>query len=1184
MLARYRLLANVSGLVMEGEETPDGSALCAINSVHEAPRPPTIEDFVVLKPISRGAFGKVFLARKKCNSRLYAIKVVRKADMVDKNMTDQMKAERDALALSKSPFIVHLFYSLQTITKVYLVMEYLIGGDVKSLIHIYGYFEEDMAVKYVSEVAIALDYLHRHGIIHRDLKPDNMLVSNKGHIKLTDFGLSKVKLDRGKRHSRTSAMSSPMSCGKVDQHRRSFISPVIRKQKEHLFSPISSERKLHGSYLHNNVFSPGLLARSLTPSLLKSRKRIETSSASSQSCLFPSTTESEGCASPLWEDELVVEKVGGPFAASKLPAEKEVQDFRKPGRDSALAPLDNLDLRVCPPRGSLKELSENKKDGDPEYSCPLPWKPAPLSDLAVKHSFAVADHRCSSVTQPTGDQPPVDATSSLKRCYEEVEKSPEHNNDVAEEVDGKHKRFCRVPNNGTNVSSGLTGVFSAVQLHGFGDRAPQASSAPVAKNLLRELDDPCKDDGGNDAGTSADSSPASFAKDDPRRSLSLDSDGSLQDMSIISNGDREVPQLDDAGKGGSLSSSFEEMDEGASASTIGSWRHTTRADGTERERSFGFRPVQVGGTMRSPALLKPRNVVAFRSYCSSINRSNVSASSRLSLGSADVMDISTSPSFYSLSATMTPVQRRGPSSSSSLYQTPQQATSHTPFRTPKSVRRGPAPVEGGPVLGTPDYLAPELLLGKPHDFMVDWWALGVCLFEFLTGVPPFNDETPQLVFQNILNRGAVSDAIADVANVVVSGVYIPWPEGEEELSHNARNAIEILLTMDMTRRAGLKQLKGHALFEGLNWDNLQNQAMPFIPQPDDETDTSYFEARNKAQHLTVSGFSLLSWVDCQSDYRVDLLRGLCPAHISPHPGSTPPTFCPIQALHHPHSITFHPIQALPHPHSITFHPIQALPHPAVAPSPARHRASAVTICSFRLLLAPPSDPRRSPSPALPSSAPWAPDPGAGYLDPGHRDRTPSSPGRGAIGSVGVRSVSLRSVSAGLPFLSSVLDSPRNSLGIVRLPEAPSLSVAVGAAGDVVPHARLQGVVPEPLGMLGKEASDEKREERQMVFFNGTFLYLFLLFLFLLYLIFIFLFFIFLFIFFIFLFSVPKSTVATIIRKWKKFGTTKNLPRPGRPAKLSNRGRRALARENLSEDQPSRQHSTNQAFMQRERGD
>lgn len=127
------------------------------------------------------------------------------------------------------------------------------------------------------------------------------------------------------------------------------------------------------------------------------------------------------------------------------------------------------------------------------------------------------------------------------------------------------------------------------------------------------------------------------------------------------------------------------------------------------------------------------------------------------------------------------------------------------------------------------------------DFMVDWWALGVCLFEFLTGVPPFNDETPQLVFQNILNRGGlrllffssdtnselfchstlkclidilpVFDAIlhfhslflTDITPVLTFTISdIPWPEEEEQLSDNSRNAIEILLTMDMTKRAGLK--------------------------------------------------------------------------------------------------------------------------------------------------------------------------------------------------------------------------------------------------------------------------------------------------------------------------------------------------------------------------------------------
>lgn len=340
-----------------------------------------------------------------------------------------------------------------------------------------------------------------------------------------------------------------------------------------------------------------------------------------------------------------------------------MRDFRKPGRDSALAPLDNLDLRARSQRGSLEEFSKNKQDGDPERSRPLPWKPIPPGTPARKCSSAVADRRRHPEVQKTGPQPPAEAASALKRGFEQVEMSPEQDGEMAEAKDGKHKRVCRTPVHGTGASSGLTGVFAAVQLDGFGEGAPQAGSAPVAKNLLSELEDP-----GKDGGSPHDSSPASSPEDDgdPRRSLSLDSEGSLQDMSVLSNGDREVLRLDDRRKGGSLSSSFE--DEGAGGPAVGPCGGTTRAGGTERERSVGGRPLQAGWAMRSPALLKPRNVVVFRSYCSSINRSNMSAGSRVSLGSAEAMDLSTSPSFYSLSANMTPVQRRNPSSSSTLFQ------------------------------------------------------------------------------------------------------------------------------------------------------------------------------------------------------------------------------------------------------------------------------------------------------------------------------------------------------------------------------------------------------------------------------------------------------------------------------------------------------------------------------------
>uniref|UniRef100_A0A8C1CYV0 Serine/threonine-protein kinase greatwall n=1 Tax=Cyprinus carpio carpio TaxID=630221 RepID=A0A8C1CYV0_CYPCA len=846
---------------------------------NSAVKAPSIEDFVLVKPISRGAFGKVYLARKKCNSKLYAVKVVKKADMVDKNMTDQMKAERDALALSKSPFIVHLFYSLQTATKVYLVMEYLIGGDVKSLLHIYGYFDEDMSLKYISEVALALDYLHRHSIIHRDLKPDNMLVSNEGHIKLTDFGLSKVKLDRelnlmdilttpslvkpkkdyfrtpgqvlslisslglntpvseGKRHSST-VLGSPMSCGNVKQRNSSLCSPLLKRRADHLNSPVCTTRAL-GS---NSVFSPGLLARSLTPRLMKSRKSV----GSAHSCLLPSTTDSEDCVSPMWEDEQNFQdgenlpQLNGREVGKRMsrnipltPVERRrMFPARAQDHSTVLTPLNNQvdNSRIIKPDISAKRLQFNASDRSA----------TPLGKADPHQSFG------NSLMKP---EPPTEPKSSVKRAFDEVEKSPDQAEVHCKKNDTVYKRSFHIPEDNSRAHTGLTGIFSTVGLDDvksapicqqMSERMGPKQSSPiaVAKNLFCDLEDQVEEV--TLPKTEANSSSLTSPGDDRniRRSLSLDSDGSVHEMSVV--------------KQEALSSSFEELDENeisvvtpAARPTLATPKHSSaKQQRVKSERSLLDHPRGLSDSMvKSPGFLKPKNVVAFRSYCSSINRS---CTSHLSLASLDGMELSASASFHNDQSAVTPVQKKRPSLSSSLYQTPQQmVVSHTPYRTPKSVRRGPERVEGALILGTPDYLAPELLLGKAHvsgsvscDFMVDWWALGVCLFEFLTGVPPFNDETPQLVFQNILNRD------------------VPWPDGEEELTQNARNAIEILLTMDSTKRAGLKELKDHPFFEGVDWENLHHQSMPFIPQPDDETDTSYFEARNTAQHLTVSGFSL----------------------------------------------------------------------------------------------------------------------------------------------------------------------------------------------------------------------------------------------------------------------------------------------------------------------------------------
>ncbi|KAI3817915.1 hypothetical protein L1987_11715 [Smallanthus sonchifolius] len=154
----------------------------------------SIEDFEIIKPISRGAFGRVFLAKKRATGDVFAIKVLKKADMIRKNSVESILAERDILISVRNPFVVRFFYSFTCKENLYLVMEFLNGGDLFSLLRTLGCLEESMARVYIAEVVLALEYLHSLNIIHRDMKPDNLLIGPDGHIKLSDFGLSKVGL------------------------------------------------------------------------------------------------------------------------------------------------------------------------------------------------------------------------------------------------------------------------------------------------------------------------------------------------------------------------------------------------------------------------------------------------------------------------------------------------------------------------------------------------------------------------------------------------------------------------------------------------------------------------------------------------------------------------------------------------------------------------------------------------------------------------------------------------------------------------------------------------------------------------------------------------------------------------------------------------------------------------------
>ena len=160
---------------------------------------PSIEDFEVLKRVSSGAYGKVYLCRKHTTGDVYAVKVIRKKDLVYKNMISQAMAERDALIQTDNPFIVKLFYTFASARHLYIVTEYAVGGDLYSLLKQLGRLGEDHCRQYAAEIVLALEYCHAHGIIHRDLKPDNLLVTARGHVKLTDFGLSNIGIARDAR-------------------------------------------------------------------------------------------------------------------------------------------------------------------------------------------------------------------------------------------------------------------------------------------------------------------------------------------------------------------------------------------------------------------------------------------------------------------------------------------------------------------------------------------------------------------------------------------------------------------------------------------------------------------------------------------------------------------------------------------------------------------------------------------------------------------------------------------------------------------------------------------------------------------------------------------------------------------------------------------------------------------------
>eukprot|EP00095_Tigriopus_kingsejongensis_P004076 maker-scaffold1580_size34946-snap-gene-0.8 protein:Tk04076 transcript:maker-scaffold1580_size34946-snap-gene-0.8-mRNA-1 annotation:"microtubule-associated serine threonine-protein kinase-like" len=549
---------------------------------------PTMEDFQILKPISRGAFGKVFLGCKKGQSKpLYAIKVMKKSDVVDKNMVAQVIAERNALAITKSPFCVNLFYCLQSADNVFLVMDYLIGGDLKSLLSMYGFFDEAMAMFYVAEIALALSYLHKRNIIHRDLKPDNILLTNRGHIKLTDFGLSQVKVDR-ELQIQDLIPNTPGYSAATNLHRTpgqilSLTSHLcFRGHDESLFSASSISGQVSSLHLHSQ---------------------------------HNNTT---GQVSP-------DKSHGTPLQRSRLPS---VSNSAPSAPQFGVTPPTDAGNRTRRPTDTLEE------DGTP----------------------------------PTGNR-----RMARKKSFVQAFENP-----------------CLSP--GT-----------------------QKRSKPM---LLDFQDSPIADP--------------------PSKAPKLDLSGEEQSFESCHSGSLS-PQIEEANK------ENEPILTGLSP------------ENEHDHASVKFStPTQVGKDFQ-------RNVRFIMSPKTPIELSTVDEAVK-QLDGGCIMDWRTS-SMAPLPDDTPHTRRWAPSLNDTPIATPMKVA--TPFRTPKSLKKPSLSIKNERILGTPDYLAPELLLRQPHTNAVDWWGLGVCLYEFLTGVPPFSDETPALVFQNIL------------------ALNLDFPEGDEALSAGA---------------------------------------------------------------------------------------------------------------------------------------------------------------------------------------------------------------------------------------------------------------------------------------------------------------------------------------------------------------------------------------------------------------
>ncbi|KAK0277984.1 serine/threonine-protein kinase dbf2 [Friedmanniomyces endolithicus] len=219
-------------------------------------------DFQILTQIGQGGYGQVYLASKKDTREICALKVMSKKLLYKLDEVCHVLTERDILTSAKSEWLVRLLYAFQDDSSIYLAMEYVPGGDFRTLLNNTGVLHNRHARFYISEMFLCVDALHTLGYIHRDLKPENFLIDNTGHVKLTDFGLAAGFLAPAKIESMRIKLSS---VGDIPDSAVPFGRPMEQRSLKERREGYRSLRERDVNYAKSIVGSPDYMA----PEVLK---------------------------------------------------------------------------------------------------------------------------------------------------------------------------------------------------------------------------------------------------------------------------------------------------------------------------------------------------------------------------------------------------------------------------------------------------------------------------------------------------------------------------------------------------------------------------------------------------------------------------------------------------------------------------------------------------------------------------------------------------------------------------------------------------------------------------------------------------------------------------------------------------------------------------------------------------